>query len=100
MAFEKKTWKARKTEYPNRRMLTLEDGSTELVTVAREEGIISEEGDAFSPENMNGLEERIANEFTDIGNEVGKTDISGMGDGTVKGAIHQLNTDIKKKTKH
>lgn len=70
MAFEKKTWKARKTEYPNRRMLTMEDGSTELVTVAREEGIISEEGDAFSPENMNGLENRIEKEFTALGKSV------------------------------
>ncbi len=79
MAFEKKTWKARKTEYPNRRMLTLEDGSTELVTVAREEGIISEEGDAFSPENMNGLEDRIEKEFTALGKSVsdGKAKVAG-----------------------
>ncbi len=79
MAFEKKTWKARKTEYPNRRMLTLEDGSTELVTVAREEGIISEEGDAFSPENMNGLETRIEKEFTALGKSVsdGKKKVAG-----------------------
>lgn len=59
MGFKKKTWSDRKTEYPNRRLLTKEDGSTELVTVSREEGIISSEGDAFSAENMNNLEERI-----------------------------------------
>ncbi len=59
MGFKIKTWKDRKTEYPNRRMLTKEDGTKELVTVSREEGIISEEGDAFSAENMNDLEKRI-----------------------------------------
>ena len=57
--FTKKTWKNRQTEYPNRRLLRKENGNTELVTVSREEGIISAEGDAFSAENMNNLEERI-----------------------------------------
>jgi len=40
-------------------MLTKEDGSEELVTVSREEGQISVEGDAFSAESMNDLENRI-----------------------------------------
>lgn len=43
MGFVKKVWKNRKSEYPNRRLLTKEDGSTELVTVSREEGLISDE---------------------------------------------------------
>lgn len=59
MAFKKKTWLGRIAEFPNRRRLTKEDGSSELVTVSREEGQISQEGDAFSPENFNDLEERI-----------------------------------------
>ena len=63
MSFTKKTWKDRKTEYPNRRLPTKEDGSTELVTVSREEGTISAEGDAFSAENMNDLEGRISDTF-------------------------------------
>lgn len=57
--FEKKTWTDRVTEYPTRRSLTKEDGSTELVTVTRDEGSVSTEGDAFSAENMNDLEARI-----------------------------------------
>lgn len=61
MAFTQREWKNRKSEYPNRRLLTKEDGSTELVTVSREEGAISDEGDAFSAENMNDLEQRIGN---------------------------------------
>ena len=64
MLFTKKTWKDRKTEYPNRRALAKGDGSRELVTVSREEGVISEEGDAFSAENMNDLEKRIADSFS------------------------------------
>lgn len=63
MAFSKKTWLDRIAEYPTRRRLRKSDGSEELVTVAREEGTISQEGDAFSAANMNDLEERVSNEF-------------------------------------
>ena len=63
MAFEKKIWKDRIAEYINRRLLTFEDGSTKLVTVARDEGTISQEGDPFSAAMMNDLENRIQNEF-------------------------------------
>lgn len=64
MAFAKKTWKDRIAEFPTRRRLTKEDNTSELVTVAREEGTLSQEGDAFSAENMNDLENRIDAEFT------------------------------------
>ena len=66
MGFTKKTWKNRIAEYINRRLLTMEDGSTNLVTVARDEGTISQEGDAFNAANMNDLEDRIAAEFEEI----------------------------------
>lgn len=66
MAFTRKVWKDRIAEYINRRTLTKEDGSTEVVTVAREEGTVSQEGDAFSAKNMNNLEERIGDEFDRI----------------------------------
>ena len=65
MAFAQKTWKDRVAEYINRRILTKEDGTKELVSVERNEGTISQEGDAFSAENMNDLEQRIANEFSE-----------------------------------
>lgn len=61
MAFAKKTWKDRISEYPTRRILEKEDGTSETVDVARSEGEVSQEGDAFSAENMNDLEERIVN---------------------------------------
>lgn len=66
MAFVKKTWKDRIAEFPTRRRLTKEDNTSELVTVAREEGTLSQEGDAFSAENMNDLENRIDEEFTAV----------------------------------
>ena len=66
MGFTKKTWKNRIAEYINRRLLTMEDGSTNLVTVARDEGTISQEGDAFNAANMNDLEDRIEAEFNEV----------------------------------
>nr|DAT47397.1 MAG TPA: hypothetical protein [Caudoviricetes sp.] len=66
MAFSLKTWVNRISEYPNRRKLTHENGSTELVTVARAEGQISAEGNAFSAEEMNDLENRIKVGFDEV----------------------------------
>lgn len=66
MGFTKKTWKNRIAEYINRRLLTMEDGSTNLVTVARDEGTISQDGDAFNAANMNDLEDRIDAGFADV----------------------------------
>lgn len=72
MGFTKKTWKNRIAEYINRRRLTMEDGSTSLVTVARDEGTISQEGDAFNAANMNDLEDRIKAGFTEVNQSLGK----------------------------
>lgn len=64
MAFNKKTWKNRVSEQPQRRLLTPTDGGTSYtVDVTRQEGIVVEEGDAFSAQNMNDLEQRIKNTF-------------------------------------
>lgn len=71
MSFIKKIWKDRISEYPTRRNLEKSDGSSELVTVSRSEGNISQEGDAFSAENMNDLEERISNEFEALNTKIG-----------------------------
>ncbi len=66
MGFIKKIWKDRISEFPTRRSLTKTDGTSELVSVARSEGMISEEGDAFSAENMNDFENRVANGFSEL----------------------------------
>lgn len=75
MGFAKKTWKNRIAEYINRRRLTMEDGSTNLVTVARDEGTISQEGDAFNAANMNDLEDRIEAGFDEVNQSL--TELSG-----------------------
>lgn len=78
--FIKKIWKDRVTEFPTRRSLTKQDGSVELVTVAREEGTVSQEGDAFSAQNMNDLEERVKTAFdavdSSLNNLIKTTDVT------------------------
>lgn len=67
MAFAMKTWVDRVVEYAGRRKLTnVTTGTEELVDVARSEGTISKEGDAFSAENMNNLEQRIHDTFAEV----------------------------------
>lgn len=79
MAFAKKTWKDRLVEFAGRRNLTRVAGSVDgtlVVDVSRNEGTVSQAGDAFSAANMNDLEQRIADEFSEqpewILNETGK----------------------------
>lgn len=67
----KKIWKNRTTEFPTRRTLMKEDGSSEIVTVTRNEGTVSEEGDAFDADTMNNLEERIDAGFTELNSNLG-----------------------------
>lgn len=51
-------------QYPNRRTLTDTSNNTSVVTVTRNVGQISQEGDAWNATNMNDLETRINNAFT------------------------------------
>lgn len=81
MGFIKKIWKDRISEFPTRRSLTKTDGTSELVTVARSEGMISEEGDAFSAENMNDFENRVANGFSEINKNLGDLTFAQDADG-------------------
>lgn len=65
MAFIKKIWKDRISQFPNRR--TINDGYvTKQVTVGRDEGNITEQGDAFDASNMNDLEQRIEDAYGDV----------------------------------
>ena len=64
MAYTKKTWKDRVSQYINRRKLTdINTGTTQTVTVVRDEGNVTEAGDTFTAANMNDLEDRIDNAF-------------------------------------
>jgi len=63
-----KLWADRQSTYPNRRTLSWIDPDTQqektlTVTVTREEGTVTVEGDPFAALVMNGLEERISNAF-------------------------------------
>ena len=63
--FTKKEWKNRLAEFAGRRTLTdVATGASQVVDVARNEGTISQEGDAFSAANMNEFEQRILEGFT------------------------------------
>ena len=59
MAFDKKTWVNRQSEFPTRRTLIPVNGEENVYDVTRNEGTITTEGDAFNAANMNDLEERI-----------------------------------------
>lgn len=63
MAYEKKTWVNRTTEYPTRRTLIPVSGIANTYDVSRAEGETTTEGDTFSANNMNSLETRINSAF-------------------------------------
>lgn len=62
MAFNKRTWKGRQGTGLNKFSI---DGATP-VTVVNQPDYVSEQGDALSAGNLNDLENRIYNEFTDV----------------------------------
>ena len=80
----KKIWKNRTTEFPTRRTLMKEDGSSEIVTVTRNEGTVSEEGDAFDADTMNNLEERIDAGFTELNGKIENVNSTLMKHGSVE----------------
>lgn len=64
--FVRKVWQDRVSEFPLRRRLTdTTSGVSQQVTVARDEGTVTTQGDTFDAANMNGLEARIASTFTE-----------------------------------
>lgn len=67
MAFKKKTWTDRMVEYAGRRKLTnVSTKQAVIYDVERSEGTVSKEGDAFSSQNMNDLEQRVADGFSEV----------------------------------
>ena len=89
MSFKQKTWNDRISEHPNRRTLTdVSDNTTKTVNVAREEGTISQEGDAFSAANMNDLESRIADGFSTLSQDSLKMSSSNPSSDSIKFGIN------------
>lgn len=62
MAFNKRTWIDRDSEYPDRRRITSVDNEedTKVVSVEREEGVIFVPGDKLDSTALNDLENRIS----------------------------------------
>ena len=106
--FTKKTWEDRRAEFINRRTLTKEDGTEEIVTVARNEGTVSAEGDAFNAETMNNLEGRVEAGFNAVNESLIKkqddstaittSNISSQNVNSVGGStINDIHTDAQKR---
>lgn len=70
MAFEKYTWKDRIVQFVGRRRLinTEDELDVEAVDITRSPTSVTETGDRFNAQNMNDLEDRIANAFSVIDN--------------------------------
>ena len=97
MAFVPKEWKARLVEFAGRRTLTnVSTGETAVYDVARNEGTVSQEGDAFSAANMNDLETRISTEFGEINKNMGGCVLSTESDGAYV-TYTQNGETVKKK---
>ena len=64
MAFQRKIWKDRLVETPNRRkLIDIETEEEKVYDISREEGEVFEIGDKFDEANMNNLELRIKEGF-------------------------------------
>lgn len=79
MAYVKKVWKDRLSQFPNRRKLTdVSTGDEQIVDVSRVEGTVGEVGDGFNEENMNDLEDRIENGFDSKVDKAGDIMMGGL----------------------
>lgn len=91
MAFKKKTWVDRMVEYAGRRKITnVTTMAAQIVDVERAEGVVSEEGTAINAVNMNDLEQRTADAFSAVQQDIEgiNSDLSALND---SGAIIGMN---------
>jgi len=68
MSFVTRNWQDRVSQYPNRRVITnVEDSSdSKVVTVTRDEGTITQQGDPLNADALNNLESRISQMNTSL----------------------------------
>ena len=68
MSFVTRLWQDRVTQYPSRRIITnvADSTDTKTVTVTRDEGTVTQTGDAINAEALNNLESRIAQMNTSL----------------------------------
>lgn len=70
MAYNKKTWFNRETEYPNRYTMTSANGNVADVSIVPNNGAVTATGEEFSAEVMNNLETRIESGFNDVATDL------------------------------
>ncbi len=90
-----KTWVDRVSEYPTRRTIT--DTTTlvaQQVTVVRDEGTVTEQGDVFDAATMNNLESRINSAFGALTKEVTGTLLAGQTSLTLSDASILTTSDL------
>ncbi len=89
MAFKKKTWVDRMVEYAGRRKITnVTTMAAQIVDVERAEGVVSEEGTAINAVNMNDFEQRTADAFSAVQQDIEgiNSDLGALNDGgNIKG---------------
>lgn len=79
----KKTWKDRLVEYAGRRKITnVSTLAAQIVDMERAEGVVSEEGSPFNAASMNDLEQRAADAFSAV-----QQDIEGINSDLASGQI-------------
>lgn len=68
MSFSPRNWQDRVSQYPNRRVITNVENSsdTKVVTVVRDEGTITQTGDPLNADALNNLESRISQMNTSL----------------------------------
>lgn len=105
MAFKKKTWVDRMVEYAGRRKITnVTTMAAQIVDVERAEGVVSEEGTAINAVNMNDFEQRTADAFSavqqdieGINSDLGGLHLTAEGSGAVTKYYAQLGADSASK---
>lgn len=94
--FVRKVWQDRVSEFPLRRRLTdTTSGASQQVTVARDEGTVTTQGDTFDAANMNGLEARIASSFTEDEAAIGDlTQLSTTNKNDLVAAVNEVKASV------
>lgn len=94
--FVRKVWQDRVSEFPLRRRLTdTTSGVSQQVTVAREEGTVTTQGDTFDAANMNGLEARIASSFTEDEAAIGNlANLTTTEKSNLVGAVNEVKASV------
>ena len=91
MSFNKFTWVDRSSEYPSRRTITdTSTGVSQVATIVRNEGTVTEQGTPFNATNMNSLEDRIDNMFP--------VSIADGGTGASTNSVARTNLDVYSKS--